>query len=52
VCKAIDVCIPDNNSQARSQNFEKATVIFVMPVPQHICPHETTPSCWTDFHEI
>jgi len=52
VCNTIDVCIPANNSQARWQNFEKATVIFVMSVPQYICLHGTTRSCWTDFHEI
>ena len=44
--------MPANNSQALSQNFEKATVSLVMSVPPYFCPHGTTRSCWTDFHEI
>jgi len=52
MCKNVDVCIPANNSQGRSQTFEKAAVSFVISVPLHICPPETTRSCWTDFHEI
>jgi uncharacterized membrane protein len=52
VCKIIAAFIPANNFQARSQNFEKVTVSFVMSVAQYICPHGTTRSNWNDFNEI